>query len=252
MPKRILFLLSLVLLTSCVPKKKLVYFQDIAEQQGKAKVDYEPTLQSDDLLLIIVSAPDPETVAAYNLYTYTTTEGDRVSSVPRFQTYLIDARGEIQFPVIGNIKLGGLTKTQAIEKLKSELKKYIVDPIVNLRITNFKFSVMGEVARPGLFNVATERITLPEALSNAGDMTVYSDRKSVLLIREEGGVKTSTFIDMTSADFINSPYYYLRQNDVVYVQPNKTKINSSAVGPNITVGLSALSLVVTIIALTLR
>jgi polysaccharide export outer membrane protein len=173
----------------------------------------------------------------------------QASPQAQYQTYLVDSKGEISFPVIGSIKMGGLTRTEAVEKLKSELEKYVKNPIVNLRIVNYKVSVFGEVLRPGTYNIRTERVTLPEVISMAGDMTIYGSRNNVLVIREENGQKTHSFIDMTQADFINSPYYYLTQNDQVYIEPNKTRINSAAVGPNIAVGISALSLIITIIAL---
>src|SRR5690606_36224061 len=118
-----------------------------------------------------------------------------------------------------------------------ELLTYIKDPVINLRIVNYKISVSGQVVRPGTFNIQTERITLPEAITMAGDMTIYGNRSRVLIIRENEGKKTYNFVDMTKADFINSPFYYLTQNDLVYIEPNKTKINSSAVGPNISVAI---------------
>lgn len=247
-----------VFLFSCESKKKLVYFQGIENLKGGGdnKVDFQPVLQSDDLLLIIISSPTPEAAIPYNLIAYSASSlenQDRSGGSGRtYQTYLVDNNGNIEFPILGLIKVGGLTKTEAVEKLKNELKKYILSPIVNLRIVNYKISVMGEVARPGMYSVLTERITLPEALSQAGDLTIYGDRKEVLIIRDVDGVKTHHFVDITSADFINSPFYYLDQNDVVYVKPNQTKVNSSVVGPNITVGISAVSLLITIIALIAR
>lgn len=252
--KLLLSLLLGALLTGCVSKKKIVYFQDI-DSKTLTQANYQPVLQPDDLLLIIVSAPDPEAAAPYNLYSYnniTAASPDASSGGSRLQSYLIDSEGNIQFPVLGSIKMAGLTKSEAVEKLRNELKKYIISPIVNMRIVNYKISVLGEVMRPGVFPVATERISLPEALSSAGDMTIYGDRKRVLIIRETDSVKTHNIVDMTSADFVNSPFYYLDQNDVVYVTPNKTKVNASAIGPNITVGISALSLVITIVALITR
>jgi polysaccharide export outer membrane protein len=252
--KIVLFIFMICFFTSCVPKERLIYFQGIEKlQQNSEKVDYQPILQPDDLLLIIVSAPSPEAAIPYNLISYSGMDtSDSAQSGVRYQTYLIDKEGNIDFPVLGLLKLAGLTKIAAVEKIKVELKKYINSPIVNLRIMNFKVSVMGEVAKPGMYELKTERVTLPEALTNAGDMTIYGDRKEVLIIRDVAGVKTHNFIDITSADFINSPFYYLAQNDLVYVRPNGTKINSSAIGPNINVALSAISLIITIIALTTR
>ena len=145
-----------------------------------------------------------------------------------------------------------MTRIEAIQKVKSLLTNHIKDPLVNIRILNFKVSVLGEVNKPGVHTIQSERITLLEALSLSGDMTIYGKRNSILIIREIEGEKVIKKVDITKRDFINSPYYYLSQNDVIYVEPNKTKVNASVVGPNITVGISALSLIITIIALTLR
>jgi polysaccharide export outer membrane protein len=135
---------------------------------------------------------------------------------------------------------------------KTKLKAYFTEPSVNLRILNYKITVQGEVARPGTFTSATERITLPEALSMAGDLTIFAKRDNILIIREIDGKKESHFVDITKADFINSPFYYLSQNDLIYVEPNKTRMNSSAVGPNISIILSSVSLLITIVALLIR
>jgi polysaccharide export outer membrane protein len=167
-------------------------------------------------------------------------------------SYLVDSNGMIDYPVLGKIKLAGLSKNEAIIHIQNLLKEHIKDAVVNIRIMNFKFTVLGEVNRPGSFSNPSERITLLEALGQAGDMTIYGTRNNILVIRENNGTKTTQRVDITKPDFINSEWYYLSQNDVVYVEPNKTRINSSAVGPNLTVGLTALSLLVTIIALSTR
>ena len=257
MIKRLFCLFSLALVfSSCVSKKEIVYFGGIdSSQSSTVSSNYEAKLQADDMLLIIVSAPDPEAAIPYNLIAFSTGENssDKTTSGGiRYQTYLIDNAGNIEFPVLGKLKLGGLSKTEAVEKIKDELKKYITSPIVNMRIVNYKVSVMGEVVRPSSYTIQSERITLPEALSLAGDLTIFGNRKNILVIREMDGIKTHNFIDITSADFINSPFYYLDQNDIIYVEPNKTKVNSSAVGPNVTATISAVSLLITIVALLIR
>jgi polysaccharide biosynthesis/export protein len=253
MVKNCFAVLLLLLLFSCASKKDIVYFQDINALSSEAK-NYEPTIKSDDVLLIFVSSSTPELAKDFNLLSMGTMEkgSDIATTQMRFQTYLVNNKGEIDFPVIGTIKIGGLTRSQAMDKMKGELKKYINDPIVNLRITNYKVSVFGEVTRPGQFSLVSERVTLPEALSMAGDLTVYGDRKNVLIIREIEGVKTYNYIDLTKASLFDSPFYYLSQNDVIYVSPNQTKVNSSAVGPNTTVIISSVSLLITLVALIIR
>lgn len=255
--KIVTLLFCSLLLASCASRKKIVYFQNISASSVSETTIYEPRLKPDDLLMIIVSAPEPEAAKDFNLPAFAV-----MSSVPgtmniassqlQYQTYLIDNQGYIQFPVIGALKLGGLTRQEALALLKGQLIKYINNPIVTLRIMNFKVSVMGEVLRPGVFPVTSERVTLPEAITMAGDMTIYGSRTNVLVIREINGQKTYNFVDMTQADFINSPFYYLSQNDLVYVEPNKTKVNSSVVGPNIQVALTGISLLITIVALVIR
>lgn len=249
-----------ILFISCASREKMAYYQDIQNLSSSEKKSYDPVLKPDDLLMIFISAPDPEVAAPFNLSTISlagnTSSGlsnvENSGGQIRYQTYLIDNNGLIQFPIIGNIKLGGLSREMALETIKTSLKKYIQEPIVNLRILNYKVTVQGEVVRPGTFNILTERITLPEAISMAGDMTIYGKRDNVLIIREIDGKKTHNFVDMTKSDFINSPYYYLSQNDLVVVEPNKTRINSSVVGPNISVIISSISLLITVVALLVR
>lgn len=255
--KALLLLIVVLSLCSCASRKKIAYFQNISAMSSSDSVSHELELKPDDLLMIIVSAPEAEAVKNFNLPTIalmgsSANNMNAANGQIQYQTYLIDNKGEIQFPIIGAIKLGGLTRAEAVAKLTEEIKRYVKNPIVNMRLMNYKISVLGEVTRPGTFNVVTERITLPEALGLAGDMTIYGKRDRVLIIREENGKKTHNFVDMTKADFVNSPYYYLTQNDLVYVEPNKTRINSSVVGPNITVVFSGISLLITVFALIIR
>ncbi len=248
------FVTLILLLASCASPKKIEYFQDIERLPSSLSEKYEPVLQPDDLLLIIVSSSEPEAAMPYNLGSYVSNldDSETISGGNRYQTYLIDNDGNITFPVIGKLKIGGMTKSEAVGLLRSELLKYIKDPIIMLRIVNYKYSVMGEVARPGSFVSETERTTLPEAISRAGDLTIFGNRKEILVIRESNGVRTHNFVDLTSADFINSPFYYVDQNDVIYVKPNRTRVNASAVGPNIGIGISIVSLAVTLIAVLTR
>lgn len=253
MRKNILGLLILCLsFVACTSPSKMVYLNQSGDLAAQMK--FETTLQPDDQLLIIVSSENSEAAAPYNLKTITFQgNAENVIAQERQQAYIVDQEGNIEFPILGTIKVGGLTRIEATTTIKNALKNgHLSDPIVNVRLLNFKVSVLGEVAKPGVFSISGERITLIEALALAGDLTIYGKRNSILLIREKNGVKTYEKIDITKTDFINSPQYYLSQNDVIYVEPNKTKLNSSVVGPNLTIGISALSLVVTILALTVK
>lgn len=249
----VFFLLLMLVLASCASSRKVVYFINNPTETSTA-VQFENTLQPDDNLVITVTSKEPALANDFNLL-YLSSQSSQVAQVasnPALYSYLIDQRGEIDFPVLGKLKLSGLTRSQAEDKIKDLLKGHLVEPGVNLRVINFKVSVDGEVARPGVVPVVGDRITIFEALSVVGDLTIYGNRKEVMVIREKDGVKTVSTVDLTDGSIINSPYYYLAHNDMVYVQPNKTRVNSSVIGPNLTVGISALSLIVTIIALSTR
>jgi polysaccharide export outer membrane protein len=248
-----LFVLS-VLFGSCASNSKIVYMNNAEQGQSGTLVKYENVLQPDDKLAIIVTADEPALAAPFNLI-YVSLQSNQLNNVNNndaLTSYLIDQKGEIDFPGVGKVKLAGLTRIEAEKKIKDILSKQIQNPGVNLRVINFKVSVSGEVVRPGPVVVNGDRITILEALSAVGDLTIYGKRKEIMIIREKEGVKTIGYVDITDKDIINSPYYYLCQNDVIYVKPNKTKVNSSVIGPNLTVGISAISLIVTIIALSTR
>lgn len=249
-PKVILIAFVLHFFSSCTSSSKITYLQDVYSNKAviEKSQDYEPKLQADDLLSIVVSADNPENTIPFNLPQI---QGslDINSTQNNIKTYLIDAHGEIDFPVIGKIKLAGLARSEANKKMVSLVSDYIKNPGINLHILNFKVSVLGEVNRPGSISINSERITLLEALSKAGDLTIYGKRNNILVIREIGGLKTYANIDITKSDFINSPFYYLAQNDVVLVHPNKTKINAASVGPNTSVIISSISLLLTLFVL---
>jgi polysaccharide export outer membrane protein len=250
--KLLVFFVASLFLVSCASKKDVLYLQNIDQiNSNQGSLSYEPKLQNDDLLSIIVAADQPELTVPFNLPQI---QGNYQINQNQdgIKTYLIDIDGNIVFPVIGKVKLAGLTRSQAVRMLEEKIKEYITNPSVNLRILNYKFSVIGEVNRPGTFKIESERVTLLEALSQAGDLTIYGNRSNILIIREVGGKKEYNRVDITKADFINSPFYYLVQNDVVVVEPNKTKVNSSVVGPNLNVTISAISLLTTILFIITR
>jgi polysaccharide export outer membrane protein len=243
----------IMLLFSCASRKDLVYYQGIDEIASQEKSrSYEIKIQPDDLLMIIVSAEDPEIAMPFNLNSISVQNPERLDVVTgqvTMQLYLVDANGFIEFPVLGKIKVSGLARSEVFQMLQQKIGVYIKNPMINLRIMNFKVSVQGEVTQPGTYNVASERITLIEALTMAKDLTIYGKRNNILIIREINGVKSYNRVDITNADFINSPFYYLAQNDVVYVEPNKNRINGAAIGSNTGVIISISSLLITLITL---
>lgn len=244
-------LLFVMIAFGCSQTKKIAYYQNIDGLQQESALSYESKIQPDDLLLITVSSPDPEAVAPFNPETMVVplTNGQAYAGQQQKQLYLVDKEGNVEFPVLGSLKFGGKTKIEVNKLLKDLLQKYVKNPIVNIRIMNFKITVQGEVVRPGTFTITSERITIPEALSLAGDLTIYGKRNNVILIREVDGKKNIHRIDLTKADFINSPDYYLSQNDLLYVEPNGPKANSSTFNQNIPIWISLSSVVISLVLL---
>jgi len=246
----ILFLSLSILLFSCGSRQDIVYFQDV-DQMGMSRPikSYSPVIKPADMITINVSALDYDAVRPFNLPAVSFIREDGEIGRAAQQTYLVDSNGNIDFPVLGTLKLAGLNRIQATSFLKDMLKVYIKNPIINIRTVNFKVTVLGEVNRPGSYIIQNERITIIEALGLAGDMTIQAERRNVLVIREENGKKTYNRVNMTSEEVFNSPVYYLTQNDVIYVEPNNSRIKSSTVGPSTTETLRIISTLVTVAAL---
>jgi len=240
--------------TSCGSSKEIVYFQDeIIEKNDQVPVESELIYKPNDLLTIVVSGLDPEAVKPFNLPVIANNNTlIKAQGELKMQTYLVDLNGFIEFPVLGNIKLGGLSRSQATQLLKTRLTDYIKDPIVNIRLANFTVTVLGEVNNPGTFTVEDERISLIEAIGLAGDLTIYGKRENVFLIREDNGIKRFTKFDLTSIKVVNSPNYYLTQNDVIYIEPNKAKVRSSSYNQNNVIIISAVATLATIIAILIK
>ena len=257
--KRNLWLLLLTLLfTACQSYKKVPYLQD-AEVVLYSTQDaqlYDAKIMPKDLFTIVVSCTNPELAIPFNL-TVASNAGIAVSTSsyvttqPVLQPYLVDNEGNINFPVLGELKLGGLTKREAEQLIIDKLKPYMKEtPIVTVRMVNYKISVIGEVTRPGTFTISNEKVNLLEALAMAGDMTVYGLRDNVKLIREDAnGKQQIVTLDLNKAETILSPYYWLQQNDIVYVTPNKAKARNSDVGNSTSLWFSATSILVSIVSL---
>ncbi len=228
-------------MSSCVARKKIVYFTDIDSKQPNRFLSFEPVLETNDLLSITVTSKNPELSVPFNLQTV-----QNENSQNTLKTYLIDAAGFIDFPVLGKVKIGGLTKTSANKILVDGISEYIKEPTVNLNIVNFKVTLLGDINKPGTLLVPSERITILEAISQSGDLLLTGKRDNVLLIREINGKKSYNRIDLSTADFINSDFYYLKQNDLIYIEPNKTKINGSRLGANTGIIVSIVTFIVSV------
>ena len=248
-----------IALSSCSGSKEVAYFQNSDTVSLEAsKMLYDARIMPKDLLTITVNTTDPEAAQPFNLIVSTpyTSNLRATSSQPLLQAYLVDNEGNVDFPKIGTIHLGGLTKSEAelliTEKIKPYMNAYET-PIVTVRMANYKISVLGEVTRPGMYTVSNEKITILEALAQAGDLTIYGVRDKVKLIREDAtGEKSIHVLNLRDANIINSPYYYLQQNDIIYVEPNKVKAQNSSVGSMTTLWISMTSILISIASLVVN
>ena len=257
--KKTRFYLSLFLaifLASCVSKKDVVYFQPKSLEEDIQKTDivqkYLPSLQDGDILSVTVSSLSPEASAMFNPYmaaqASSSIQSSQTNNLPPVSGYLIDEEGFITLPLVGKLKISGLTIKEATQTITAQLDKFLQQPTVSVRILNFRVSILGEVARPSVYTIPNEKITLPEALGLAGDLTIYGQRNNVLIVRETEGKREFSRIDLTKRDLFNSPYYYLHANDVIYVEATKGKVTSTdrtvQLAPIILSGLSLLTVII--------
>ncbi len=246
-----------VVLSSCVSHKNVPYFQnsDFVDL-SQSEYLYDAKIMPKDILTITVSTVNPEASAPFNLIvrsTLSSTSSTIGTTGGSLQPYLVDNDGCINFPVLGSLKVGGLSKKQCEKMIHDKLLPYMnatENPVVTVRMSNYKIAVLGEVARPGMFTVGNEKINILEALAQAGDLTIYGVREKVKLIRENAkGKKDIQSLNLNDAKIINSPYYYLQQNDIVYVEPNKVKARNSDIGQSTTLWFSATSILISLTSL---
>lgn len=251
--KIIVLVLGGILCLSCGSSKKVVYLQDAdVNKRVKSECEYRTVIHLDDLLSIIVSCEDAEAAIPFNTPMIGLGRDVTSSSQQGAQGYLVDKDGNIDFPVLGKIHVDGLSRKELSELLKEKLSEYLKNPIVTIQFLNFKVTVLGEVKNPGSYKVNSERVSILDALGMAGDLQINAKRKNVLVTREVGDEKIFARIDLTSTEFLDSPFFYLQQNDVIYVEPNRGRIaggNASAFLPYI---LSSVSTLVAIVALIVR
>ena len=218
--KRSYYLLALLacIFCSCSSYKNIPYYQDLDRSRPTEEeiTNYAPTrIQPADIIGVNVSSRTPEQSAIFN---YTSKDGEVV-----FSGYLVDTKGEVQLPLLGSLKVAGLTTTQVQEKMNQLLTTFYKDPVTNIRILNFKVAIYGDVLKPDVYSIKDEKISIMQALTLAGDLNITAMRKNIVLIREEDGKRNYIPIDLTSKKIFSSPYYYLKNNDQIYVQPDQTK-----------------------------
>lgn len=232
-------LMVIMLSTSCSTSKNTAYFRNIPDTL-KAGSDVsipmanyvDPKIQSGDLIYVMIQTLDPRSnnnitsntqgAVFTNQATSTATPG--TSSMPG---YLVDKNGEIELALVGDVKISGMSTSEAREAIRKKASIYYKDQVVNVRFANFTVSVLGEVRQPAQYTIPGERTTILDAIAMAGDLTIYGKRENILLLREENGVKTPIRLNLNSSDLLKSPYFFLKQNDVIYVEPNKAKVASN-------------------------
>lgn len=245
----IILLLSIItiIISSCASSKKYVYFNS-SEIKNEQQNNFNPKLKSGDLLMINVYSSNLETSIPFNLpLPNTSVRAGYNNGIAANTGYLINQNGEIDFPILGKLNLMNLTTIEASQLIKEKLEPYLSNPIINIQIQNFKITVLGEVKNPGTYQIPNERISLTEALGLAGDLTINGVRSNITLIRDYNGVKKEIILDLTSKEIFNSEYYYLSQNDVIYISPNQAKINSSTMSTSYGMFISIVSLLITTI-----
>jgi len=245
----LLLLIIGVFITSCASKQDVVYFQDAQEYETIISDNsHVNTFKIDDVISINVSTLDSEASLPFNVFKGVMANGSR----PEQLDYIIDKNGNIDFPVLGEIKIVGLTPEETKNLLKEKLQPYLKDPIINIRLVNFTVTVLGNVNSPGTYPVNGEQITVLEAIGLANDLNIKGMRKNVLVIRDFNGTKVYTRIDLTTKEALNSPVYYLTQNDVVYVEPNNSAIKTSSLDNRASIAISVASLLITTALILVR
>ena len=232
----LIYLFAIVLFTSCHTSKEILYFQDINVNQPEViSGARDITVQPKDQISILVSSKDPQLAALFNLTRAQASIGTGgVSGGGEVSGYTLDDKGNIDFPVLGTLHIAGMTKSQIAALIKKRLMEedLVKDPVVTVEFMNLYFSVLGEVKTPGKYNITKDQITLLEAISMAGDLTITGKRDAIFVIREENGERVTHWVDLRSKDIFKSPVYYLKQNDVIYVQPNKMRAGQSTINEN--------------------
>lgn len=236
--KKILLMAMLALaLASCNTSKKIVYFQDIQVNRPEAITEARDiTVQPKDQISILVSSKDPQLAALFNLprVQYRVGDNNMQNTNGDVSGYTLDTEGYIDFPVLGRLYVAGMTKSEIASYIKKRLmdENLINDPVVTVEFMNLYYSILGEVNSPGKYMITKDQITLLEAISMAGDLTIYGKRDAVFVVREEDGQRVTHWVDLRTQDLFHSPVYYLKQNDVIYVQPNKVRAGQSTINEN--------------------
>ena len=251
---KIILLVCVVFLTSCASRKDMIYFQNNEINQEKVTNNYQLTFKPDDLVQIIISSKDLISAQPFNLpVVVSSASATNAQGLPKLQSYLIDKDGYIEFPVLGRLKIGGLTRIEVIEMLKNKLSPdYLTDPVINIIITNFKVTVVGDVRSPRVIQFQNERVSILDAIGAVGDLNISGNRKNIMVLREEDGKKIKYNVDLTSNDIFTSPVYYLKQNDVIYIEQNNAKVQDAAYTRTTGLFISMASVLISLLTILTR
>lgn len=238
--------------TSCVSRKEILYFQNDKEISDIKRENFILKFKKNDVLTIDVSSSDLDAVKPFNLATVAYGSiTNTASGTPKQQTYIINNKGEINFPLLGEIKLEGLSRDETITLITKKLKPYVNDVTVNLNIINFRINVMGDVKNPGSFLIPNGKVTIVDALALAGDLNLSGIRVVEVKRETTSGIE-SGLVDLKSNKLFSSPFYYLKQNDIVYVSPNKARSQSASFNQNTGVIISTASIIISLISVLIR
>lgn len=252
--KLLFFCVCITFVYSCVPKNKILYMQDIDSSLTTNELNFKSLIKKDDILRITVTSKDMELVKPFNQFVNPTNQNDlNVIGQSQIFGYLVDNTGKIVFPVIGEVLAAGTTREDLTNLIQSKIRNGLVnDAVVDVRIVNFKITVLGEVNKPGTFNLEHNRITLLQVLGLAGDLTIYGNRKNITILRDIDGIQTSNRVDLTNSSFIDSDFYYLQQNDVVLVEPNYAQVQAAGFNRNASLFVSIASVLLSLIVIISR
>jgi polysaccharide export outer membrane protein len=251
MRKVVLMSLAVFTLLSCATKKEIIYFQDSNSLNNtEIQKAFEPIIEPNDILHISISSFDDSLVAPFNKEKFA--ENNASSDNLALQGYLVNSEGNINFPVLGAIAVAGKSRSEIENLLRTKLMEYITDVVVDVRILNFKVTILGEVANPGVYTIRNERVTVPEALGLAGDLTDDGNRNNISIIREENGKRIVTKLDLTKSDIFTSNFFFLKQNDVIYVEPSLRGVKKSGFIPDIPALLSLVTVILSAVIIITR
>ncbi len=261
MKKIVFFILSAMLLSSCVTQKKLTYFNDVETARVKIdnpqqQVQADPVIKVGDAMFVSVTALDMEAAAPFNLppAVLNTSRSTNLATQPSLQCYTVSPEGTIDFPILGTLSIAGLRKSELKALLEERISAHVNNPIIIINFMDAYVTVMGEVGGPRRVGMANGHLTILEALASSGDVTPYGKRNNVMVMREENGEMVFARLNLNSADIIQSPYYYLHQNDVIYVSPNRVRaVSSQNIGlwlSMVSTVASAATVIVTVVSLT--